>query len=412
MKTSACNCKTTVLQLPQVLFLLLALSFFACSTQPRVKEGRQDIFPPVTEISPRPDYLTIVAAGDNIIHDPILRASYKNNTYSFHSIYEKISGYILPADVAFVNQETILGNKTLGYSGYPFFSTPGEAGAALVAAGFNIVNHATNHIMDRGEAGVLSSMDYWDAFDNVRYLGIRRSDDERAKFVVIRKNNIKIGFLAYTYGTNGISVPADKPYLVSLINTETMAKEIDALRPLCDYLVVSIHWGEEYSQVYNQSQEKLAAFLAEHKVDLVIGHHPHVLEPLTLINRPDGGSMTVFYSLGNFLSAHVRPTMETLMGGLMYIKIKKAGNKITTEEAGLIPIVTHYNTDLSDFVIYPLSEYTEELAERHRHRKTNGEMSVDLFTKKARQLFGSALILENPFDMQNSRQSRPRNTFY
>jgi poly-gamma-glutamate synthesis protein (capsule biosynthesis protein) len=358
----------------------------------------QDKTSPALEASPGEDYLTIVAVGDNIIHDPILRDCYKNNTFNFDAIYEKIKAYILPADIAFVNQETILGNSALSHSGYPLFSTPREAGAALASAGFSVVNHATNHVMDRGEAGVLSSMDYWDSLGKIRYLGIHRSKDERAnRPVIINKNNYKVGFLGFTYGTNGISVPADKPYLISLIDTEIMAKEIDSLRPLCDYLVVSMHWGEEYRQDSSETQENLALFLAEHKVDLVIGHHPHVLEPHVFINQSGGGVMTVFYSLGNFLAAHVRPVKEALLGGIMYIKLKKNQGKISLEKTGLIPTIIHYDSNMSGFVIYPLSEYSEELAEKHWKRKNDGEMSVDFFIKKAQNLFGPALILTNPF---------------
>ena len=147
-----------------LVFFLLVLAFFSCSTRPPVQEGGVVPPPDQTEIPPPPEsfFLTIVAAGDNLIHDPLLSASNKNGAYSFDSIYEKIKAYTIPSDIAFVNQETILGNKTLGYSGYPSFSTPREAGAALATAGFDIVSQATNHAMDKGEAGVLSTMDYWE----------------------------------------------------------------------------------------------------------------------------------------------------------------------------------------------------------------------------------------------------------
>jgi len=384
-------------------FLLSALLFFSCAGSPALKDQDGTVQKPGTITVPAPDagivppqadYLTIVAVGDNIIHDPILKACYKNGGYSFDSIYDRIRGYILPADIAFVNQETVLGNSTLGYSGYPLFCTPPEAGAALAAAGFDVVNHASNHVMDKGEAGILSSMDYWDSRGDVRYLGIHRSERERAnRQIIISKNNFRIGFLAYTYGTNYISLPAGKSYLVSLAEQKKMAAEIDTLRPLCDYLVVSMHWGDEYRLDYSKKQEKLAAFLAEHRVDLVIGHHPHVLQPLVIMKRPDGGYMTIFYSLGNFLSAHAQPVKEALLGGIMYVRLKKAGETINAEETGLIPIITHYNAQLSDFHIYPLQEYTEELAAKHWKRTDDREMTLDYFVHKARDLFGSALIL-------------------
>jgi len=359
------------------------------TTEPEIK----------TPLAPQANYLTIVAVGDNLLHEPIIRAGFQTSGYNFDSMYDKIRGYILPADIAFINQETVLINKNLGYSGYPQFGSPKEIGDAIAAAGFDIVNHATNHIMDKGEAGVLSSMDFWDSYQDIHYLGIHRSEEDRAKRqVIISKNNFKVGFLSYTYGTNGIPLPKGKSWLVSMIDQGKMAADIKSLRPLCDYLVVSMHWGEEYRLSRSKEQEKLAAFLAEQQVDLVIGHHPHVLEPLVIEKRKDGGSMPVFYSLGNFLSAHATPVKETLLGGLMYVKLKKKEETISTEEIGLIPIITHYDAGLSGFSVYPLHEYTEEMAAKHWNRRRGDKnLTTSYFIRLAVDMFGPALILENPF---------------
>jgi poly-gamma-glutamate synthesis protein (capsule biosynthesis protein) len=216
--------------------------------------------------------------------------------------------------------------------------------------------------------------------------------------VILNKNNFKIGFLAYTYGTNAIPLPRGKPYLVSLINNDTMAREIDALRPLCDYLIVSVHWGDEYSPEPSSFQTGLAAFFAEHNVDLVIGHHPHVLQRFESLQRADGKSTLCFYSLGNFLSAHARPEKETLLGGLAYVKLKKTGEEINVAETGFIPTITHYDAKQTGFLIYPLSEYTEKLAEKHWKRTNDRTMTLDFFNNKARELFGFSVISKNPFE--------------
>jgi poly-gamma-glutamate synthesis protein (capsule biosynthesis protein) len=381
------------------LFLLI-LSFYSCASSPvsppQQREPDYKVIIPPDEVTPHvpDDYITIVAVGDNLLHVPILRACLKDGVYNFNAIYDKVREYILPADIAFVNQETILGNRAMGYSGYPLFSSPPEIGAALAAAGFDIINHATNHIMDKGEAGILSSIEYWDTHEGVEYLGIYRSEEERKnRRIIVNKNNFKIGFLSYTYGTNGIPLPTGKPYLVSLIEPKIMAAEIVALRPLCDYLVVSMHWGDEYQTNYNREQERLAALLAEHGVDLVIGHHPHVLEPYATMQRPDGGIMHIFYSLGNFLSAHATPVKETLLGGLMYVRLKKSQGEISVDAIGLIPLITHFDFSLSGFCIYPLSEYTEDLAAKHWNRARDREMTLAYFTQKAQELFGPALML-------------------
>jgi len=387
----------------RIFLLLPALFFLACAGLPSAKKKpvTETITEPETKPTPVPqvDYLTIVAVGDNLFHEPIIRAGYVNGGYNFDSMYDRIKGYIIPADIAFVNQETVLVNKELGYTGYPQFGTPREAGTALVAVGFDVVNHATNHIMDKGEAGVLSSLDFWDSQENIHYLGIHRSEEERAnRRVIISKNNFKVGFLSYTYGTNGIPLPRGKSWIVSLIDQGKMVADIKALRPLCDYLVVSMHWGEEYQLTYSKSQERLATFLAEQQVDLVIGHHPHVLEPLVIMKREDGGSMPIFYSLGNFFAAHVTPIRETLLGGVMYVKLKKTGETISIEEIGLIPVVTHFDSSLSGFKVYPLHEYSEELAARHWiRRRGDSAVTHNYFVKLASEMYGSALIMENPF---------------
>jgi poly-gamma-glutamate synthesis protein (capsule biosynthesis protein) len=387
-------------------FLFLSvLFFFSCADL--LPPNKMPVPVPETAITTEPemppaskaDYLTIVAAGDNLIHEPIIRAGFVNGGYSFDSMYDKIKGYILPADIAFINQETVLVNKDLGYSGYPLFGSPKEIGTALITAGFNIINHATNHIMDKGEAGILSSMDFWDSHKDIQYLGIHRSEEDRTKRqVIINKNNFKVGFLSYTYGTNGIPLPRGKFWLVSLIDREKMTADIKVLRPLCDYLVVSMHWGDEYKLNYNKEQEKLAAFLAELQVDRVIGHHPHVIEPLVIMKRSDGGSMPVFYSLGNFFSAHLTPIKDTLLGGIMYMKLKKIEEIISIEEIGLIPIITHFDATLSGLSVYPLHEYSEDLAARHwNRRRGDGNVTHSYYMKLAGEIFGQSLILENPF---------------
>jgi poly-gamma-glutamate synthesis protein (capsule biosynthesis protein) len=350
---------------------------------------------PVPEPSPGPDFLTLVAAGDNLFHDVMILPPPENETYHFESIYSLIKPYIEPADIAFINQETLLAGKDFGFSGYPQFNTPQELGDALLSVGFDVVNHATNHIMDKGEKAVFATMDYWDTRPEMTYLGIHRSPEQRNRQIIIEKNHIKIGFLAYTMETNGLPVPKDKPYLVSLGNTAVMAEEIDRLRPNCDFLVVSMHWGLEYEHTPNANQEKLGNFLAEHKVDLVIGHHPHVIQPFRSLPRPDGGTMFCFYSLGNFVSAQIRS--PTLLGGLMYLRIKKSESLITVEKAGIIPVVTHYEGEFTGFRIYPLKDYTEDLAKLHRSRQMGNEVTPRFFKTLADEIFNSTLIEENPF---------------
>lgn len=391
------------------LLLLPALWLSACVHYPPPVETAppESVKPGAPHAVERlPDYLTIAAVGDNLVHREIYQAVYRDKAYHFDPVYEKIKCLIQAADIAFVNQETVLAGKEFGYSGYPRFNTPGEAGRALINAGFDVINHANNHVMDMGERGVMATIRFWEQYPDIRVLGVFPSQERRDRMLVIEKNSIKAGFLAYTYGTNGIPVPGDKPYLVSLADREIMAKEIDALRPLCDFLVVSMHWGDEYGITENAAQREYAKFLAEHRVDLVLGHHAHVLQPCVRIPRPDGGEMICFYSLGNFMSAQSRS--ETLLGGMAYVKIKKDDGVLSVVKSGLMPLVTHNGPGLAGFCVYPLYDYTEELAAAHR---ING-LSADYFKDLARravdsgqaadngQAANSSLLEHNPFSSE------------
>jgi poly-gamma-glutamate synthesis protein (capsule biosynthesis protein) len=345
-----------------------------------------------------PDYLSLVAAGDNLFHSVMLRPDPKTGAYDFTACYSEIKPLIEPADIAFINQETLLGGEAYGFSGYPLFNTPQELGEALRVTGFDVVNHATNHIMDKGEKAVFSTMDYWDTVSGVRYLGIHRSQEDRdVKKVIVEKNGIKIGFLAYTYGTNGLAVPQDKPYLVSLINESVMESEIKALRPLCDFLIVSMHWGVEYQHEVSGEQKRLSRFLADNQVDLIIGHHPHVLEPYEFLDRPGGQKTLCFYSLGNFISA--QSTAPTQLGGIAFVRIKREGEETAIEEAGIIPTVNHYEGDYTGFKVYPLYAYTGELAEKHLLRLRGADITIPWLQELAEKtLSGGNILSKNPFE--------------
>jgi poly-gamma-glutamate synthesis protein (capsule biosynthesis protein) len=375
-------------------FLLVA----SCATDKKSVPPVPPPAPPPLLVEPVPpkDYrLTIIAVGDNLIHIELINKA-KTETedkFDFDKYYTEAATLIKEADIAFINQETMIAGGNFGYSGYPLFNGPKDIGGTIVNLGFDVVNHATNHAMDKGEKAVFEVMDFWDKQKDILMLGLNRSEESRRDLTknIIEKNNIKLGFLAYTYGTNGIPLPKDKPFLVSLIDTETIAKEIDALRPLCDFLVVSMHWGNEYEHTPSNRQEYLARFLAERGVDLVIGHHPHVLQPLRALPREAATPMICFFSLGNFLSAQDEP--PRLLGGMMRVVIKKeaaAPHKVSVENAELIPLVTHYEAGYTNFGVRLLSDYTEELAARHRLYKKNGYNGTSYFYELLKKVFGEA----------------------
>jgi len=389
--------------------IILGLVFFSCTSLPKVADIDEETqIPAISAIPAVPDlviipqkvdnFLTIVAVGDNLYHEIMIRSGEDGE---YEPSYREIKALVKASDIAFINQETLLAGETYGFSGYPQFNTPQKVGIAIAATGFNVVNHASNHIMDKGKDAVFATMDFWDTIPDVKILGIHRSEEERNLPVLVEKNDITIGFLSYTYGTNAIPLPKDSPYLVSLINTEIMAKEIDALRPLCEFLIVSMHWGEEYSYEYNKQQKNLAAFLAEHLVDLVIGHHPHVIQPIEYIERPDGKLMLCYYSLGNLISAQTQT--RTMLGAMAYIKLRKTlepNGEAAIEffDVGAIPLVTHFERNLSGLMVYPLYTYTEELAEKHWRKTAQSEFSMDYLNDLTTKIFGDKEIRRNPFE--------------
>ncbi|HPU63066.1 MAG TPA: DUF4846 domain-containing protein [Mobilitalea sp.] len=310
--------------------------------------------------------ITLLAVGDNLIHIEVVQSGMQSDgTYNYDHLYDEMKDEIMGADIAVVNQETILGGKELIYSGYPAFNSPTEIGDALVGAGFDVILHATNHTMDKGAKGVLNTLEFWDKYPEITVLGINKSREDRDKIPVIEKNGIKIAMLNYTYGLNGYKLPADMPYLVNLLNKEEMEKDIKQARQEADFVIVFPHWGTEYVYEPVQAQKDLVEFFYNLKVDLVIGTHPHVLQPVEWIDSDPDHRMLVFYSLGNFLS--YQKEAPRMLGGMAYITITKDLSNTYISNAKITPIVTHYEHGPSDYNygIYKLSEYTAEMGRKH-----------------------------------------------
>lgn len=281
--------------------------------------------------------LSLVMVGDNLIHDSIYKEANRNanyDGYDFKPMYTYLKEKVKDYDLAYYNQETILGGDEIGLSSYPTFNSPYEVGDAMIDAGFNLVSLATNHTIDRGEKAVLNSCAYWQKQDGVMTAGSYCSEEERNKVQVMEKNNITYSLLSYTYGTNGIPVPSGKEYLVNVWPTngnnpntdseyqsykETVKEDIQRVRDKVDVLMVAMHWGVEYTHTPTAYQIDMAKFLEEQGVDIIIGSHPHVVMPVTWIN-----DTLVIYSLGNLISAQETDLDYAKMVGLMTsVKITK-----------------------------------------------------------------------------------------
>lgn len=338
---------------------------------------------------PKTTQVSLVAVGDNLMHDTVIDGGLQpDGTYNYDSYFQNIKPDIEQADVAIINQETILGGASLGYSGYPCFNSPQEMGDTLVRMGFDVVQQASNHSMDKGYQGIQNAIDYWKtSHPEIMTLGLNETPEEQNEISVMEKNGIKMAFLNYTYGLNGIPLPEDKPYLVDMLDKEKMAQDIAKAKTMADVVIVLPHWGTEYVYEPDSMQQEYTTFFAEQGVDIVIGTHPHVVEPVEWVTRPDGKQMLVYYSLGNLISCQDRT--PRMLGGMARITIQKTGEEISITNAGITPLVTHYESRSNwNFGVYKLNEYTQELASRHGMRRHDSSFSLEELNSLAQQVLG------------------------
>ncbi|MFZ7942286.1 CapA family protein [Neobacillus sp. 19] len=264
--------------------------------------------------------ITIGAIGDILIHSPVYLDAFNGKEYNFNPMFEPMKPLLEKPDVLTANQESMLGGIDLGLSGYPMFNSPHEVADALVHSGVDIVSTANNHTLDKGEKGIQSEKAYLESI-GLPHVGSFLDETDRQKLRILHKNGIKIAFLSYTYGTNGIPVPVGKDFLVNLIDREMMKNEIHRAKKEADVVVMSIHWGNEYQRIPTNDQKDLAGFLANEGVDIIFGSHPHVLQPMEWIQTADGRKSFVIYSLGNFISAQYGDYKD--IGGLATLEITK-----------------------------------------------------------------------------------------
>jgi len=379
-----------------IVLFLIALLFFSCSYLRSITPF-EDVIENIPEKSNEPEppiryTLSFVAAGDNLFHETIFNNSIENGVYNFAPIYAPVKEIVENADLAFINQETVMAGASFGYQGYPTFNTPQSLARTLAQTGFDIVNQANNHAMDMGRAGLYATLDLWNTIEGITVIGARKSGESMR---IIKMNNITLGFLSYTYGLNGLSLPSDNPNLVSLINRNTMTREIEALRPLCDFLIVSMHWGEEYMLIEpSAAQISFAQLLAQLNVDLIIGHHPHVLQRFEKLPRADGKETFCFYSIGNFVSN--QREKERILGAMIALTFVKEDDQLYISDSGLIPVVCHFETGYRNTTVYPFYLYTEDLLKKHILVNFDRETSFGSFNYILNRM-NTKIIMRNPF---------------
>lgn len=334
----------------------------------------------------------LVAVGDNLYHEAIINSGRKSDgTINYDGIYKNLRKDIKAADVAIINQEVLLTADSERWSGHPEFASPLEAGEAVVKAGFNVITCASNHSYDKGAAILTENVKYWKSKekDGVVMVGIYNSQKDYDTIAVKEYNGIKIAFLNYTYGVNGHRPDSDHAYMIKFTSEKLIKSEIEKAKKLADVVIVLPHWGTEYQLAPTDSQKALAKKIAEWGADIIIGTHPHVVEPLRFIKTSDGRRVPCYYSLGNLVGNYIdwyKPMLE----GMAELTITKWNGEVKIKNAKLTPLVCDIKLSSGAgyaYTVYKLADYTEEMANKHVNNRSGRAYRSHFTAKELNTLF-------------------------
>ncbi len=348
--------------------------------------GKEPIVPAAVEPEPIHETISILTLGDNLLHMPVINSGKKaDGSYDFSHLFTHLQPQIQNADLAVIGQETIFAGAEAEYSGYPLFNSPTDVGKTLVNEGFDVVLHASNHVLDKLSKGVHHTLDFWKNYPDIYVLGINESQEAQDKVTIAEVKGAKLALLNYTYGTNGIKMPDAEPYLVNYIDEAKMEQDALFAEEHADFTIAFMHWGTEYSMKPDSQQKALAQKLCAWGVDLIIGSHPHVIEPMEWVQSDNGNMALVYYSLGNFVSR--QKEARNLLGAMADVKLSFDGERVSISDYAFVPVVTHYSYDLKEFAVYPLKEYTDALAQKHGIAQYDGAASVERWRQMIEKVF-------------------------
>ena len=354
-----------------------------CAQPARANKGSTQAWKPpvVAHTNAGSDDFTVVMVGDILLHDGIEKCALREDgSYDFAEIFRHTKDEIEAADLAIVNQEVIIGGEDLHISGYPSFNAPYEIADDLAETGFDVICHATNHALDRGKKGIENCLMYWrDNYPQIRTVGIYDSTEESSEICIYEKDGYKIAVLNYTYGTNGIPLPKDMPYAVSLLQEDRVRDDLARAEKEADFTIVCPHWGTEYNLGVSAMQEKWAKIFADNGADLIIGTHPHVIEPLDTVKTDDGRSVPVYYSLGNYVnwtSGQGTGVANRMVGAMAVVTlVKDAAGNVTVDDYGVKPLVCHVESETDGATVYFLDDYTQAQSLLNEIRYRDGNFS-------------------------------------
>lgn len=334
-------------------------------TQPAQKAETQVNFPHSEGFTEK---VTILSTGDNLIHEALYQDAEspdEQGYYDFRPIYAEVKPLIEAADLATVNMETPLATSIGDPSGYPHFNSPRGAGYALIDAGFDVINHANNHIMDMGAEGVYATLDYWAGYD-MPVVGAYRSSDDMYDIRILESNGIRVAFLGIAEFLN-YDIPSDSRLCVPFFSDGGLVEDlIKTAKAEADIVVVHAHWGEENEDVITDTMSVMSQRMVDWGADIIFGNHTHIVQDLKILTRESDGQLCpVILSGGNFVSG--QKERSHLLSGLEVVTAAKNPDtgEVEIENVEYLPVVTHYEGDRKNVRIIPVDKYTDEQAAKH-----------------------------------------------
>ena len=337
--------------------------------------------------------IDIIACGEILIHDSINEnAGCGDGSYDFTNIFCNIEDEVKKADLAIANTEVIIGGSELGVSGYPRFNAPYELADAIAGAGFNLMLHSSNHSLDRDGAGIRNCLDYWRSnYPDVKVAGVYDSEEDSREICCFEKDGIRIAILNHTYWTNMIDPPEDMPWCVDVLDVEKFRGDIKRAKENADFVIVCPHWGTEYKKEADCYQRAWSEKMVEWGADLIIGAHPHVMQPNAWI---DG--VFCVYSLGTFVNwtsatyEDADDVAARMVGSVFKATVERdeADGIVKLISCESLPVVVHIEDKPQGVSVYKLSEYSKELADRNEIKKQDPEFSYDYCVKLAEKVLG------------------------
>jgi len=343
------------------------------------------------EVIPETVSATVVCAGDNLIHTPIYRnanIAAGGDGYDFSGFYTHLGTLISDADLAILNQETIISDDYEPDT-YPSFCTPTEMARDMIALGFDAFSVSNNHVLDKGEAGLISTLKFWrETYPDNPVYGAYLNDEDMNNIRTFTVNGIKFAFLGYTEHTNGRSLPADSECrVVYMSEEELIEQQVKRAAQTADCVVVSVHFGIEVSNIVTDQQKEFSRKLADWGADLIVGTQPHTIQTMEYLDTADGRRAFVFYCLGNLISTMDNPLSMAEMLGRITVTKDTATGEITLSDANAVPLVNHFTRAYDYIAPYPLDQYTKAMGANHAIQGATYELMMKLFRENIPEEF-------------------------